>query len=68
LEETVGSFKKDYEKIIKKREGDGWRNRYEKHFKRLTNPDLQLMVNTRGEINFNGPDGVLIQLDKLEVD
>ena len=68
LEKTVNSFKKDYEKIIKKREGDGWKRRYDKHLKRLTNPDLQLMVNTRGEININGPDGVLIQLDKVEAD
>tara|TARA_B100000446_G_C10471564_1_gene312669 strand:- start:395 stop:1012 length:618 start_codon:yes stop_codon:yes gene_type:complete len=68
LEKTVNSFKKDYEKIIKKREGDGWKRRYDKHLKRLTNPDLRLMVNTRGEININGPDGVLIQLDKVEAD
>jgi radical SAM superfamily enzyme YgiQ (UPF0313 family) len=62
LEKTVRSFTIDYEKIIKKREGDGWRNRYEKHFKRFSNPDLQLIINPSEDIS------MLVQADSIEAD
>ena len=62
MEETVRSFAIDYEKIIKDREGDGWKNRYEKHFKRLSNPDLHLVVNPSEKVS------MLVQADSVAAD
>jgi len=60
LEKTVNAFTVDYEKIIKARQGDAWKARYEKHLERLSNKDLHLIIGSGHRIN------MLIQADKIE--
>ena len=60
MEKTVNAFTVDYEKIIKTRQGDAWKARYEKHLERFSNKDLHLVIGNGHRIN------MLIQADKIE--
>jgi len=62
LEETIRSFTKDYEKVIKAREGEGWNFRYESKLERLAQKDLHLIIGTGDRIN------MLIQAERLGSD
>jgi len=59
LENTIRTFTRSYEKIIKAREGEGWNFRYESKLERLSNKDLHLIIGSGDRIN------MLIQADRL---